>query len=277
MSDWYGDWQSEAHSVVFDGRARLGRHELIRNYECLNDVRMLKERIDPSRSLDLLEIGCATGELYRYLRWSLPAVRYAGLDISHPAVARAKAKYPQGSFFIVDPQIPLRESLKQVGLPEHPEIVYAKDVVQHQVHPFKFLSEVLQVASDMVILRCRTRDVGATELNPDLSCQYHYDGWMPYLVLNLHELLHHLQAQAPECEVVVYRHYVILGGQNRRFLPKELYLKETGTAETAVGIFKNTPHPNRVLVRNQPDGSPPDRWEDALKRGVRRVMEAARR
>lgn len=274
--DWYRGWQHQEHVALFDGRARLTKRQLIRNYEAFNDVRLLKEHLDPARSVTLLEVGCATGEFSRYVQCIRPAVRYYGVDISAPAIARAKQKYPDRAFFVMDPSVSLAEGLKALGIPGHPEVVYAKDVLQHQTQPFLFLSALLQVASEMAILRCRTRDVGPSELNPEVSCQYHYEGWMPYLVLNLQELIDCIKAEVPGCEVVVYRHHMILGGQEHRFLPKDCYLKETGTAETAIGVFKTTTHPGRVVVEDRPDQNPTYRWDDRLKLAVRQAWTALR-
>lgn len=41
---------------------------------------------------------------------------------------------------------------------------------------------------------------------------------------------------------------MVLGGKENRFLPKECYLPETGTAETAIGIFLRSTHPGCVRV-----------------------------
>lgn len=276
MTDWYGDWQSPAHVAAFDARSCLDARNLIRNYEAFNDVRLLKERLDPSRAVDLMEVGCATGEFSRYLHLTFPSLRYTGVDISAPAIARAKAKYPQTAFFVVDATRPLAETLKTLGVPEHPAMVYSKDVVPHQMEPLAFLSGLIRQVSEAVIVRCRTRDVGQTERDPERSCQYHYGGWMPYIVLNLQELIDHILAEAPGSEVVVYRHHMVLGGSNNRFLPKELYLEETGAAETAVGIFKTTDQPGCVVIRDRPDEEFTGTWDYRIKgvaqRTVRRLL-----
>jgi SAM-dependent methyltransferase len=174
--DWYHDWQHQAHAESFDGRSRLDRRNLIRNQEGFNDVRLLNERFGWDCQYSLLEVGCATGEFSRYLQLRYPRVRYYGVDISRPAVARAKQKYPEASCFVIDPMASLGEALRACGITEHPELVYAKDVVPHQVRPFAFISELIQVASEAIIMRCRTRDQGKSELDPERSCQYHYDG-----------------------------------------------------------------------------------------------------
>jgi len=276
VEEWYGDWQNQEHAIAFDVRAGLDRRNLIRNFESFNDVRLLKERVDCRLPLTLLEVGCATGEFYRYVRATSPRVRYYGIDISHPAIARAKEKYPQASVFVTDPSALLAEALQSCGIPAHPDVVYSKDVVHHQTRPLEQLSQLIQAASQAVIIRTRTRDVGPTEWDPEQSCQFHYGGWMPFIVLNLQELIEHIMAEAPGAEVVVYRHRMVLGGRYNRFLSKELFLKETGTAETAVGVLKKTKHPGRVTVEDRVDANPSYTWDYLLKHAARQARDVLR-
>jgi SAM-dependent methyltransferase len=276
MSEWYDDWQDQRHAEAFDGRWQLDRRNLLRNQEGFNDVRLLNERIAADRPLDLLEVGCATGELSRYVRGRYPRVRYYGVDVSGPAIARAKQKYPQGTFVVSDPSGSISATLRAHGLPEHPAIVYAKDVIQHQTEPLALLSELIGIAEDAVILRCRTRDHGQTEWDPERSCQYHYEGWMPFIVINLEELMAAAMAEVPAAEVVVYRNHMILGGRYNRFVPKELFLASTGTAETALGVYTRTAHPGRVTIADRPDQNPRYTWGYALKHAARQAWDALR-
>lgn len=271
--DWYRDWQHAAHAQSFDARTGLDRRNLIRNLEGFNDVRLLKERCDQRRAFSLLEVGCATGEFSRYLQLCYPRVHYYGIDISDPAVARAKQKYPDRVFCVTDPSATLQEGLRRCSLPAHCEVVYAKDVMPHHTQPLAFLSELIAVASEAVIVRCRTRDHGKSELDPERSCQYHYNGWMPYLVLNLNELVEHVMKDVPRCEMVIYRNHMILGGQHNRFVPKELFLPETGTAETSVGVFKTTTHPGRMTIENRLDQNPRYTWDYLLKHAMRQALQ----
>ncbi len=253
---WYIDWQAQGHAALFDSRAGLSDLRLRVQMESFNDVRLLRERLDRSRSVRLLEVGCATGEFYRYLRNSFPRVQYWGMDISRPALARAREKYPQGKFFECDERSRVRENLRRAEEELVPELLYSKDVLHHQTDPWGFLKQLLEIPSEALILRTRTRDTGATVLDPDLSCQYHYQGWMPYIVLNLQELVERIQASAPAAEVVVLRHRRVLGGRENRFLPKECYQPETGTAETAVGVFLKSGRPGAVCVEDRQDSNP---------------------
>ncbi|MBI2495393.1 MAG: class I SAM-dependent methyltransferase [Candidatus Omnitrophica bacterium] len=276
MSQWYDDWQHQRHAEAFDGRWQLDRRNLIRNQEGFNDVRLLNERIDQDRSLQLLEVGCATGEFYRYLRSRYPYTRYYGLDVSGPAIARAKQKYAEGTFIMGEPAASISATLRLHGLPEHPHLVYAKDVIQHQTEPLAFLSELIRIAEETVIVRCRTRDVGHTEWDPERSCQYHYEGWMPFIVLNLQELIDAAMAEALRAEVVVYRSHIVLGGTHNRFVPKELFVASTGTAETALGVFKRTAHSGRVTIADRLDQNPRYTWDYVLKHAARQAWDALR-
>ena len=257
MADWYRDWQHPAHAVHFDGRAGLRPWELVRELESFNDIRLLTSRLHAASAWTLVEVGCATGELFRYLRIRYPKMRYAGFDISEPAISRARAKYPQGHFVACQPGVPLAQTLQDSGLLRGAAAcIYAKDVVHHQPHPFEFMEDLLVNATEGVVMRLRTRDVGPTELDPERSCQYHYDGWMPYMVMNLQEMVDRIHRMVPRSELIVLRHHLILGGRLNRFLPKDCYLPQTGTAETAVGVFLDTDRPGHVTITDQEDGRP---------------------
>ena len=60
----------------------------------------------------------------------------------------------------------------------------------HQEKPFEFLRELINFSTKYLILRLRTRDNGKTEWNINKSSQMHYDRfWMPYIIINLDELI----------------------------------------------------------------------------------------
>lgn len=268
---WYAPWQRWEHAAEFDFRVGLDGRNLIRMYETLNDVRLLNQWFDRSRRLALFEIGCATGDFYRYLRLTRPSVDYLGTDISEPAIARATTKYPTARFLAAPPGANLAEMFG-AATGATPDVVYAKDVVHHQPHPRDFLARMLAVTCAATILRCRTRDMGATEWNPECSRQRQPDGqWVPYIVINLHELIADLQQQAPSAELVIYRSYVILGGQYGRDLPPGCASQHAGTAETAIGVFRRAAHPRRVTIKNRPDNRPHTTLEHKFRSFKRRL------
>ena len=88
-------------------------------------------------------------------------------------------------------------------------------------------------------MRIRTREVGETVRDPALSCQLNYGVWAPYIVVNSQELLKELAQFIPQPSLVrLVKHHMVLGGQHARYLPKECYFPETGTAESALLIQK---------------------------------------
>lgn len=268
-SRWHRDWQSEGHVRLFDSRSALSDRALIAHYEAFNDVHLLGEFLSRNPQLYLVEVGCATGEFYRYLRLKYPSVQYAGVDIARPALERARRKYPEALFVLQEPGFSLSGWLRSVGRPEKVAVIYSKDVVHHQPDPFDFLGQLLEAASGAAILRLRTRDSGASVLDPNLSCQHHYNGWMPYLVMNLQETVEYVQRSLPHCEVIVQRHHVILGGRENRYLPKECYLPETGTAETAMAVLLNSDHPGEVRIEDKPEMRFPAPWYARWRNRIR--------
>src|SRR2546428_13020871 len=76
----------------------------------VRDVSLLNERVVP-RHTTLLEIGCATGDFARYVRRRHRGIRYYGVDISRPAVARAREKCPGMDFTVGAPA----EAIAAVG------------------------------------------------------------------------------------------------------------------------------------------------------------------
>lgn len=230
------------------------------HYEAFSDVLLLGDVLSRNPDAQVVEIGCATGELYRYLQLKHPSVRYVGVDVSRVALQRAKQKYPEGLFILHDPEAPLEETLRQAGLREETEVIYSKDVIHHQTDPWGFLGQLLDRASKAAVVRLRTRDQGETVLDPNLSCQYHYNGWVPYLVLNLQEIIDFVRQRRPGAQLKVQRNRMILGGKENRYLPKECYLPETGTAETALAVLLKPDRPGEVLLEDKQDMRFPLPW-----------------
>ena len=275
-SGGYGCWQHLQHVEAFDARSLLDGRSLVTSFEVYNDVRLLRQHLERHERTTVLEVGCAAGEFWRYLRIRHPRAEYYGIDVSVPAIARAKGKYPQGRFVATDASLDLSTVPALMGMPGRPQLVYSKDVVHHQPHPFGFLTQLLALAEDALIVRLRTRDYGPTEMDPEWSCQYHYRGWVPYIVANLDEVIEHVRAHAVDAEVVGYRSHVVLGGAHKRFLPKDCYLPETGTAETALGVFRHSGRAGRVAIEDRADGMLVRAWDTPVRSALRRIARSFR-
>ena len=260
-------WQEPVHADFFDGVAKVHPKALRRDYESFNESRLLLEHKRDILGRDFVEIGCATGELYRYLRQYHPEFSYRGFDISRPAIERARQKYPNGIFEVCEPNLS-----DVIAANLRPSVIWARDVVLHQPEPFEYLSKLMSISSEVTVLRIRTRDKGASILDLELSCQWHYNHWVPYLILNVDETVDVICKAIPVERMFLVKRYVQLGGWHNRFVPKECYYPETDTAETALYILRSN-HGDRVpdiMVSEREESHPV--WSDPLwMRGIRYI------
>ena len=210
----------------------LGRYEFIDKMEKNIDRKLLLDAIGSLDCPTVLDFGCSTGWLLRYLRLKLnqEKYRYAGVDISEPAISCAKAKYGESFFQLIKVD---SDFLSQNNF----DIVFSSDTVLHQPNPYEFLGELINGARKYLVIKLRTRDIGETEFDIGKSCQMHYGKyWMPFLVLNSKELLDYLRKNRKVVSVKMIKSYRVLGGERKRFLPKELYFEEAGGSATSLLI-----------------------------------------
>ena len=119
----------------------------------------------------------------------------------------------------------------------------------HQRNPYKFIKFLINLSSEAVIIKLRTRDIGRTIFDVNKSCQLHWDKhWAPYIILNINELIKKISANKEVNKIFISRNYQVLGGHYRRYLPKELYYKNSKTAETSVLILKGKRKSNKVKI-----------------------------
>ena len=70
---FYAPWKEEEHAVHFDGLRFIPTPLLARRWEGFNEVRLLAELLHAAPRATVLEVGCATGEMYRYVARRHPA------------------------------------------------------------------------------------------------------------------------------------------------------------------------------------------------------------
>ena len=228
-------WGEEEHALTFDFMSDEPPLLLKYHYESFGEGQFLEKWRPDDKSNKLYEIGCATGELYRYIKNYRKDLVYAGFDVSKPAIKRAIEKYPEANFNIINND--LNNYMDKFGLPNG---IWCRDVILHQKNPYSMLNQLIDLSKEALFIRLRTRDLGATELDINLSRQLHWNkSWVPYIVLNINELIDELKRREDIRSVEIKRSYNVLGGFNSRILPEELYFKESGTAETALFIKKS--------------------------------------
>lgn len=246
----YQAWTRQQHAELFGGWNRYPLSRLLQLCDQFNECQLFRSLIGATDCNTLSDVGCATGRFYRYFRELWPSLEYKGFDISEAAIDHARTVFPGGDFSTFDGHV---KSLTQIAS----DIVFCRDVVHHQTNPYEFLSDLYDVTRSYLILRVRTRDEGATVLDVDRSGQYTYGEWVPYIVLNTSELVDRVRSFRPApASITVWMHPIVLGGHTSRFLPKELYYPETGTAETALLIQKTDgsgKHDTVVTMETRPE------------------------
>ncbi len=227
-------WADKTHAKAFDYMCKVPKSFIKKHYECFNDGRFLSMFKNEIKGNRFYEIGCATGELYRYISNYIKQFEYTGFDISKPAIERAKMKYSSANFHQIAPGF---DEINQNF--ERPDVVWCRDVVLHQEAPYEFLDNLIELSKEIVIVRLRTRDTGDTLMDSSKSCQLHWDKhWVPYIVVNIEELIRKISEHDDVKKIVIGRSYEVLGGNTLRVLPKELYFTDAGGAETALFIQK---------------------------------------
>jgi len=229
-------WQKEEHSKQF-GKAIKKKNTLLfldkfKRYlpaRCLNYVVNMPSK----ENISVLDVGCAGGDFYAYLSCMAPSRKweYEGVDISEPAIEIAKKHYGENRFNLINRDDNL--------LGKNADIVLSIDVLIHHLEPFAHLERIFNCARKFLLISLRTRESGNTVLDPELSCQRNYGEWAPFFVFNIEELYKKILdlTQTP-LKITCFKEYVILGGESRRFLPKELYSEDAKAAITTLLIEK---------------------------------------
>ena len=231
-------WNTTDHVNIFNFWNHYSDRTFNFSYGNFQENRFLISTLRENKVTSVVDIGCATGTTFRLLKnkFGQSAIKYSGFDISEVAISHAISLYKTPSFFASS-----SHDFTNLKLSER-EIIFSRDTVMHQEKPREFLQKLIESTSRFLILRLRTRDNGVTNWNVNQSCQMHYDKyWMPYIVINIHELIDFITDIRKPSIMKINRSYEVLGGKNYRFLPKDLYLSSAGGAETSILIdFKRS-------------------------------------
>ncbi len=226
-------WSKDEHGEAFDLWNRMSKSYFKFIFGCFYENKYLINYLKKNPNLSLLDVGCGTGPLLRYIKLKGGLADYLGVDISESCIQRAQKIHKKNYF----KKISTLNLSEQLDVKKY-DIVYSRDTVPHQLEPLKFIKSLIDATKDILILRLRTRDLGSTIYDFEYSCQYMAGNeWVPYIVLNCGELIEFFKSQSIVKKIIMNKSYTILGGQNDRFIEKNLYLKKTGGAETTMIIF----------------------------------------
>lgn len=229
---FYDAWQGESHARMFGVWDSAPVSRLMKFCDQFNDFHMYRDIVGRSECQTLLDVGCATGRFFRYFQKTWPGMSYRGIDISESAIEYASSTFPSGDFQTFNGDLTTVAGMES-------DLVFCRDVVHHQIDPLKFITDLYSISRKYIIIRMRTRESGETVFEPTQSCQYTNENWVPYMVFNRFELTDFIRSLSPAPKRVdIVRSPMVLGGRSGRYLPRELYLQESGGSETSLLIEK---------------------------------------
>jgi SAM-dependent methyltransferase len=233
-SEFHQAWSQEPHDTHLGTWDKYSASKIVKLLDEFNEWHMFRTLVGQPDLHTFSDVGCATGHSCRFIQKVWPALEYKGFDISVGAIEHAKKLYPnpKTSFQLFDGTVSSQPAIKS-------DIVLCRDVIHHQPNPLDMLKDLYDAAGKYLILRMRTKEVGETVYDVELSCQYSYGHWVPFIVFNTSELVDIISSMDPKpSKITVQKQPLILGGVNNRYVVKELYYPETGTAETAFLVDK---------------------------------------
>tara|TARA_B100000029_G_C17423617_1_gene905255 strand:+ start:168 stop:1010 length:843 start_codon:yes stop_codon:yes gene_type:complete len=246
---FFTHWNREEHKKYFNVWNKISRSYFNFLFGCYYENNYLLNYLKKNSRQSILDVGCATGYLLRYLKLKKTKFDYHGADISIECIDTAKKHYKDYSFTQIS-----SDGLQKSFNPKSFDIVYSRDVAIHQLKPLNFIKDLIDISRNVLVLRIRTRDKGKTVYDPNYSCQLGNQGvgekkdWVPVIVLNYQELIEFLKQMKIVKKVIVNKSYTILGGKSLLFFEKDLYLKETGGAETSLILFLDREKNNNLEV-----------------------------
>ena len=96
--DFYAAWNKEEHKKLFDVWNTMSKSYFKFIFGCFYENKYLINQLKKKPNLNLLDVGCATGQLFRYLKIKKVLVNYFGIDISENCIQRAQEIHGKNFF-----------------------------------------------------------------------------------------------------------------------------------------------------------------------------------
>ena len=132
--------------------------------------------------MSILDVGCATGDLYLGLKEVQNDIKYTGLDIANNVLQVARALSPDATFILGN--ILEDDVLKEE---ERFDIVIATGIFQHEPEYERLLNRMLALSKRYVLFDLKICHTNPTICNIEEAYCDH-DEPVYFIVLNIHEL-----------------------------------------------------------------------------------------
>lgn len=111
----------------------------------ISSLNFLNEYLSQKKLSSVLEIGCSTGLLPKFMNNIFNNVKYTGLDLSEKSLRFAKKNYMSGNF--------LKGDFLQLSLEQDYELILSLDVIDHVYDPDAFLKKIIQKTKKFGFIR----------------------------------------------------------------------------------------------------------------------------
>ena len=103
----YIGWDTDSHLKEFDFWNKRCDLDFNYTYGCFSEQQYLLESTKIIENPEIVDIGSATGTTYRFLRNKIgtSGFSYKGIDLSTPAIERARGLYPEVNCLTTPPDL----------------------------------------------------------------------------------------------------------------------------------------------------------------------------
>lgn len=111
----------------------------------ISSLNFLNQYLSEKKLSSVLEIGCSTGLLPKFMNNIFNNVKYTGLDFSEKSLQLAKKNYISGNF--------LKGDFLQLPLEQDYDLILCLDVIDHVNDPDAFLKKIIQKTKKFGFIR----------------------------------------------------------------------------------------------------------------------------
>ena len=112
----------------------------------LSSLKNLNDYLNSKKFSSVLEIGCSTGLLPKYMHETFKSKKYTGMDLSEKSLETAKENFKQGQF--------IKGDFIKSNLKNSFDLIIALDVIDHVYDPDAFLEKIIQKSNKFGYVRC---------------------------------------------------------------------------------------------------------------------------
>ena len=111
----------------------------------LLSLKKLNGYLNSTKFSSVLEIGCSTGLLPKYMHETFKSKKYTGMDLSEKSLETAKENFKQGQF--------IKGDFIKSNLENSFDLIIALDVIDHVYDPDAFLEKIIQKSNKFGYVR----------------------------------------------------------------------------------------------------------------------------